>query len=168
VFSRERCRKHYNSDYHAGKLLPLTLDQKFWAKVEKTDTCWMWTGPLSHGYGRHNQFRAHRVAYELTNGPIPDGMEIDHECRVRQCVNPEHLRLATRKQNAENLAPQANCKSGVRGVSWDKPRQKWIVHVTHNRKVYYGGGFTSIDEAEQVAINLRNQLHTHNALDRVF
>lgn len=115
---------------------------------------------------RHNKYRAHRVAYELAVGPIPDGMEIDHSCRNRRCVNPSHLRIATRKQNQENLAPRKHSRSGVRGVSWDKARQKWIVHVTHNREVYYGGGYVNLEDAEQAAIELRNKLYTHNALDR--
>lgn len=166
AFSRQRCKKHYNADYHAGKLKPLTLEDKFWAKVERTATCWNWTGSLSHGYGRHNQAKAHRVAYELTNGPIPPDREIDHKCRNRACVNPSHLRLVTRKQNEENIDVRRNSQSGVRGVSWSEARKKWIVHVTHNRQVYDGGGYVSLAEAERVARDLRNRLFTHNELDR--
>lgn len=83
--------------------------ERFWAKVNKTDACWLWTGRLdTHGYGevrtggmkRRRFHRAHRVAYELLVGPIPDGLVIDHLCRVRNCVNPEHLEPVT---NAENI-----------------------------------------------------------------
>lgn len=68
----------------------------FWARVEPTGFCWNWTGPpMRTGYGqlqrkgRHHY--AHRMAYELLVGPIPDGLHIDHLCRNRLCVNPDHL-----------------------------------------------------------------------------
>ena len=74
--------------------------------VDKTDTCWLWTGALSSGYGMlriggrggHNRY-VHRVAYEELVGPIPDGLEIDHLCRVRACFNPAHLEPVTPQQN---------------------------------------------------------------------
>lgn len=69
------------------------LPQTFWAKVEKTDTHWLWTGAhQSRGYGSFaiagKTYQAHRLAYETAYGPIPDGLTIDHLCRVPSCVNP--------------------------------------------------------------------------------
>lgn len=85
------------------------LADRFWAKVAKTPTCWLWTGArYSGGYGllRAADGRntpAHRVAYELLIGPIPDGLEIDHVrdrgCRHRNCVNPAHLEAVTHREN---------------------------------------------------------------------
>lgn len=77
---------------------------RFWAKVTKTETCWLWTAYKSNGgYGRikisGRMVPAHRVAYELLVGPIPAGLEIDHLCRVRNCVNPDHLEPVTRAVN---------------------------------------------------------------------
>lgn len=79
----------------------MTPEERFWAKVEKTATCWLWKGArTSHGYGtfvvdgrrRSKKYgMAHRVAYELVVGPIPAGLTIDHLCRVPACVNPKHL-----------------------------------------------------------------------------
>lgn len=74
------------------------------AKVNKTDSCWIWMASQNgHGYG---QFRyrgmtrsAHRAAYELLVGPIPDGLDLDHICRVRNCVNPDHLEPVTHAEN---------------------------------------------------------------------
>jgi hypothetical protein len=80
-----------------------TLRARFWAKVNKTETCWLWTaGKHSAGYGVINLCvgvnqvaYAHRLSYEWAKGPIPDGLEIDHLCRVRNCVNPDHLEAVT-------------------------------------------------------------------------
>lgn len=68
--------------------------------------CWLWTGSLSRGgYGEcHAEGascrKAHRMVWQRLVGPIPDGMVLDHICRERSCVNPDHLRVVTRRQNA--------------------------------------------------------------------
>ena len=80
------------------------IEERFWPKVQKTETCWLWTGALkSGGYGQffaEKYALAHRVAYELVVGPIPEGLTLDHLCRVHNCVNPAHLEPVT---NGENL-----------------------------------------------------------------
>jgi len=78
--------------------------QRFWLKVEKTNTCWEWKGGLQGPrYGSFwfngKQIRAHRFAYELFKGEIPNGLQIDHLCRNRACVNPEHLEIVSCKEN---------------------------------------------------------------------
>lgn len=77
--------------------------ERLWEKVDKTDTCWLWTGFCIGGYGVIGEwdksFMAHRLAYELLIGPIPDGLVIDHLCRVRNCVNPDHLEPVTLAEN---------------------------------------------------------------------
>lgn len=83
------------------------LAERLWPRVEKTETCWIWRGHVStSGYGGisvdgtwHTIKRVHRVVYELLVGPIPDGLQIDHLCRVRACVNPLHLEPVTPKVN---------------------------------------------------------------------
>lgn len=82
----------------------LSTTDKFWARVNKTDSCWLWTGVISHyGYGQFAYdgicVRAHRFSYELHREKIPKGLVIDHICRVRNCVNPDHLRVVTNKEN---------------------------------------------------------------------
>src|SRR5690606_24154407 len=78
---------------------------RFWPKVDKQeDGCWLWAATKNQdGYGRfwHNGrlCSAHRVAYEMLVGPIPEGTELDHLCRVRACVNPVHLEAVTHKEN---------------------------------------------------------------------
>lgn len=72
------------------------LPQRFWAKVREDGDCWTWTGRLNEdGYGTFKldgrSVGAHRLAYELMAAEIPPGLEIDHLCRNRACVNPSHL-----------------------------------------------------------------------------
>ena len=69
--------------------------------------CWLWEGTLSlSGYGRlwiggtrGRRHQAHRLTYEMHKGPIPEGLEIDHLCRVPACVNPDHLEAVTHREN---------------------------------------------------------------------
>lgn len=77
---------------------------RFWEKVEKTDTCWNWTAYLNpEGYGHFREgssiMRAHRWAYLTEVGPIPEELVLDHLCRNRRCVRPDHLEVVTRQVN---------------------------------------------------------------------
>ena len=147
------------------------VEERFWSKVEKTDSCWNWTAALSGGYGviRINKKKvyAHRFAYEALVGDIPGGHQLDHICHNRQCVNPGHLRPVTQKQNNENHSgARRDSKSGVRGVSWFRPANLWIGQVNHDGKRVYCKYFKSIEEAEAAVIAKRNELFTHNDADR--
>lgn len=72
----------------------------FESKINKTDSCWVWTGAKqSRGYGNYRGKLAHRVSYEKYVGEIPSGLTIDHLCRNRLCVNPEHLEAVTQYVN---------------------------------------------------------------------
>lgn len=78
--------------------------KRFWTKVNKTSNCWNWTGAvIQNGYGQFffggKVVGAHRASYEINVAQIPEGMEIDHLCRNRKCVNPEHLEVVTRQVN---------------------------------------------------------------------
>lgn len=107
----------------------MTLAERFWAKVQKgaPDECWHWTGAKRRGgYGafwvdsNRRAAIAHRVAYQLLVGPIPEGLTLDHLCRVTSCVNPAHLDPCTAGENARRSpnapynvrARQTHCKRG--------------------------------------------------------
>jgi hypothetical protein len=80
---------------------------RFWPRVRKTDTCWLWIGHKSRpGYGALNlkgkHVRVHRFSWLLHFGEIPTGMSILHRCDVRNCVNPSHLFLGTQADNMKD------------------------------------------------------------------
>lgn len=157
--------------------MKLSLTEKqlgnFWRKVTKTETCWLWTGGLSYdGYSTmllgvdRKPVRGHRLAFFLEHGELDDAAILDHKCRVRNCVNPSHLRIATGKQNQENRGVQRNNTSGVRGVSWDKQYKKWRAYVHYDGRVHQLGRYATVEEAAGVARAKRNEVYTHNEADR--
>jgi hypothetical protein len=121
VEARGWCLLHYSRWRFKGDVSwqPSTVEDRFWEKVDKTETCWLWTGSLcSSGYGNFRDNRvlkpAHRYSYELITGPIPDGKQLDHTCHKndgscsggvtcvhRRCVNPSHLDPVTSQENTD-------------------------------------------------------------------
>lgn len=149
-----------------------TTEDRFWEKVRITPYCWEWLGARSKGHGviylveDRSMSKAHRYSYELVHGKVEATYFIDHWCRNRGCVNPAHLRLATVKENGENRdGLDANNSSGYRGVSWSAYSNKWYVRVYHRGKCFYGGQYTDVHEAGEVARQLRIKLFTHNVED---
>lgn len=179
-FARGMCRRHYDQARFSGG-----MDVQGWSKSEPLDSrlsrrvddsagpdaCWPWTGATDgQGYG-HFRFqgrflKAHRVSYSLAVGEIEDGYEIDHQCRNKRCCNPSHLRLATHKQNLENLSGAlSNNRTGVRGVSFQ--RGKYVARVRHNGVSHYVGTFSTLEMASDAVVSKRNELFTHNDSDRI-
>lgn len=83
-----------------------SASDRFWEKVEKSSGCWIWVGYIHpHGYGQFSNkgqiTPAHRWSYEQANGAIPDGLSLDHLCRNRACVNPEHLEPVSTRENVQ-------------------------------------------------------------------
>ena len=95
-------------------LLNKKQHKNFWAKVDKSGICWEWTGnKTKDGYGlfglNYKTKLVHRISYEIKYGDIPEGLQIDHTCRNRSCVNPVHLESVTQQENMRRgLAGQNN------------------------------------------------------------
>jgi hypothetical protein len=89
---------------------PSSTPEKFWKRFVKTPSgCWMWSGArLNVGYGCLNYqgkaWTAHRLAWTLTNGPIPEGLSVLHRCDVRLCANPDHLFVGTQADNLLDMS----------------------------------------------------------------
>ena len=97
-----------------------TRAERFWAKVEKSDGCWIWTGSSMRAYGKFwdglRAVPAHRWAYEEAVGPIPEGMTLDHLCRVPRCVRPDHMEPVSAVENFRRSLPyrppKTHCPKG--------------------------------------------------------
>lgn len=99
----------------------IPLEVRFFAKVVKSDGCWLWQASKNNkGYGqilvektpKHIVKLAHRVSWEIHNGPIPDGLGVLHACDTPLCVNPQHLFLGTQKQNMVDCAEKGRSNAG--------------------------------------------------------
>lgn len=180
--ARGMCWQHYQQSRRASFAPPeapdpmIKLEARFWSKVDMTGDCWNWLG--AHGKHGHGTFcvtkdgvsktpGAHRVAYELVKGPIPEGLHIDHICHNPPCVNPDHLRPVTHKQNHENRRGASSISAtGVRGVHKSPVTGRYRAIVVHNRKAHSCGEFDTIEEANVAVTAKRNELFTHNDADR--
>lgn len=120
--TRGLCAKHYNRWLHWGdatkkhpRLKPDSMSEEewFWSRVDMGAGCWIWRGgrsPTGYGHFSTESYKglAHRYAYMSVYGPIPEGLTLDHLCRIRECVRPLHLEPVTqRTNNRRGLSPSA-------------------------------------------------------------
>lgn len=172
VFSRGWCQRHYGRWYRNGdpnggrRSASKSPEESFEARTEWVGGCLLWTGATNGtGYGviklSGRNVGAHRWVYEKWAGTIPDGMMVDHMCHNRACVFVDHLRVVTRKQNAENRrAADSDSATGVRGVF--PHGNGYRVAVVHNGEAMRLGTFPTVEEAEVVAIAARKKYFTHS------
>lgn len=144
----------------------MPVEWRFWDKVRIGPGCWEWMASrINTGYGqflvepKKSMKLAHRVAFELLVGPIPAGMEIDHTCHNRGCVNPAHLRIASRPENQHNQRLHRNNTSGIKGVSWHKKMKKWRADIAVNGQSIHLGNFIDIEDAKQAHIEAATKHH---------
>jgi len=123
---------------HSSDELKRLLPSRFWSKVKKTDTCWLWTSNKTiFGYGQfsHNgQPRAaHRVSWELTNGAIPKSLFVLHKCDNPPCVRPDHLFLGTHKDNMIDRNKKGRVSHGEKHYA-TKLKSKDIIDIRKRNK----------------------------------
>lgn len=177
--SKGLCHGHYDQQHKGQEMRPLrrmirgaSPTERFWSSVDKTTDCWTWTRSKRNGYGQFaitskDVRYAHRHAWELLRGEIPEGMMLDHICGNRACCNPDHLRVVTNAQNCQNKTIlQGTNTSGYNGVGYSKHADKWRARVHHNGKQYWGGYHDTAEAAAEAAREIRNRLFTHNDRDR--
>lgn len=120
-------------------------DERFWTHVEKSQNCWNWksrTSPFGHGMfslAKNNAVFAHRYSWYLSNGEIPDGMQVLHKCDNPRCVNPNHLFLGTQADNVNDMVSKGRAKGGVLKGS-DNPKAKLTEGQTEEIKDRYAQG----------------------------
>ena len=147
-----------------------------WPKHVNENGCHVWlgntSGPDGDRYGsmtyRNRRIKSHRAAYELAHGPIPPRHDIDHMCFEKLCVNPDHLRAVTRKQNTENRSTKSNKNSmtGHRGITYDANRGLYRARIKHHYKEIHVGRFETLDEAVSAVAAKRRELFTNSDMDR--
>lgn len=168
------CATHRRQQMRGEELRPLkqyaspsaTAQERLALRSERKGDCLVWTGTTwIGGYGvlrwGGRNVAAHRLAWESAHGPIPDGMEIDHACGNRPCIDVAHLRLSTRKQNVEHLVGlKKNNVSGMRGVDLAPNGKKWIARLRHEGVAIYLGRFDTAEEADAAVRAKRAELFT--------
>lgn len=108
------CRKHYSRVRRTGSPDGATVEWRFFTRVRQVGDCWEWHKTTPTGYGTlFQRMLPHRWAYQFLRAPIPEGLELDHLCRNRRCVNPWHLEPVTRRVNAmRGVGSKETCVNG--------------------------------------------------------
>ena len=134
------------------------MAERFWSHVDRgaKDVCWLWRGTVGPtGYGmfsakrfKPKAYRTHRLAWELTHGPIPEGLWILHHCDTPLCVNPAHLYAGTRQDNWDDVVARDRRK-GERSPS----AKLTDTQVREIRAIYAAGGISQRALAKQYGIS---------------
>ncbi len=132
----------------------MELSKRFWDKINSgnTDDCWEWMGALfTNGYGHigvnYRDCLAHRIAYELTYGQIPNGKLVLHTCDNRKCCNPSHLFLGTHQDNTSDMIKKQ------RKINISKLNAKEVVII---RELYASGNYFQKDIAKIFGVSQSN------------
>lgn len=144
------CYNQYRKD---GADMGRSTEERFWGKVQKTETCWLWTGgKRSKGYGAFVyardgepvQGRAHVYSYELHKGRVPKGVFVLHTCDTPACVNPDHLFLGNNQDNVDDMIAKGR---HVRGGTYSKGKYQ-------RGELHHGARLTATDvQAIRAAYN---------------
>ena len=98
---------------------PTPAVERFWRHVDTSGDCWNWTGAIASGYGTFGLYPpkrmigAHRMSWEIENGPVPDGLHVLHHCDNKICVKPAHLFVGTRQDNMDDAKSKGRFPTGA-------------------------------------------------------
>ena len=144
----------------SGELPKKTPEIRLLENINKTDTCWFWTGFKNKaGYGliyiNRKLTRAHRLSYEIYKGEIPKNLVLDHLCRVRHCVNPKHLEAVTSRENTLRGLPYRNTPKKENGLPLGVRREgkRFGAQKSIQGTWYWLGTFDTPEEAHTAYLN---------------
>lgn len=135
-----------------------SVEERFWAKVQKTESCWIWSAGTSiGGYGDFSvthsiKVPAHRFSWEFTYGPIPAGISVLHSCDNPPCVNPEHLFLGTKGDNNRDRAQKGRSKGVFFKGSLHRNAKLTEDAVLDIRRRYAAGGIYQRELANEYGV----------------
>lgn len=125
------------------------LGERFWAKVHRTETCWLWTAATTtDGYGLISKRGAHQVSWELHNGPIPDGLNVLHRCDNPPCVRPDHLFIGTQQDNIQDAI-----RKGRMGPTTGRAKLA-VTQVQEVRRLYATGKATYKEIGDRFGVGI--------------
>lgn len=141
-----------------------TAEARFWSNVTKGDGCWTYRSIGLRGYGKlranGRDMRAHRYAWELTQGPIPHGLLVCHHCDNPSCVRPDHLFLGTNADNAADRNAKGRTARGKRSAPYVPARGEQVSTavlkasaVRRIRKLYASGGYSQQKIADRFGVH---------------
>lgn len=136
--------------------VPIDTQERFWSKVQKTDSCWTWIGARNKkGYG-HFSWRkmgrphlAHRFVLMLTGINIPEGMLVMHTCDNRACVNPDHLRMGTAANNSQDMVVKGRSRRGESNQV-AKLKEREVIEI---KNLYASGGYSQKTLAQRYGVS---------------
>lgn len=130
--------------------------ERFWNKVEKTESCWNWIASTDRKYGHFlfqgKLIKAHRFSFMLENGEIPQGLDVCHHCDNPKCVRPSHLFLGTRSDNMRDMIAKGRCKAPKGEIHWNSILNKQKVLEIRS---YIAQGCRPVDIANFLNLNRR-------------
>ena len=147
---KQFCSQHCHYSWRKKQTLA-----NFWNRVHKTETCWLWTGSIRpNGYGTIGRkgISTHRLAWELTYGPVPQALQVLHHCDNPPCVNPLHLFLGTHIDNMKDKSQKGRAPRGLQNGAYRRSTTKLTIELVGLIKTLYKNGLPQKEVAAQVGV----------------